>query len=230
MATILTDSSKPFKAKITGEKGASGELSSSQAAVKDNLYNKKYTVWCADGDVCQLPVGSKGFASGEDIILTPKTKVSVTGSSDVGVNLKVGNNLEVGHNAYVASDLNVGGKLNVGSGMAIEGATISNTGRMHISGGENLYLLNKNGVIVGKEFGGNGNLVVEGNTAVGGRLDVGGDTQFNGVWANFIKIGDWILQQHPNGNLHLHKGNIEDWKGALTAEGGWYGRRGYSTA
>src|SRR5262249_30835429 len=40
--------------------------------------------------------------------------------------------------------------------------TISGTGRLHISGGETLYLLNKSGVVVGKEWGGNGNLFVEG--------------------------------------------------------------------
>jgi hypothetical protein len=39
---------------------------------------------------------------------------------------------------------------------------IYSPGRMHIHGEENLYLLNKGGVIVGKSWGGNGNLIVEG--------------------------------------------------------------------
>lgn len=39
----------------------------------------------------------------------------------------------------------------------------NNKGRLHISGNELLYLLNKNGVIIGKEWGGNGNLQVQGN-------------------------------------------------------------------
>jgi hypothetical protein len=63
----------------------------------------------------------------------------------------------------------VGSKLDIGSDGSLNtsgdirfGATLSTNGRMHISGGELLYLLNKNGVIIGKEWGGNGNLVVQG--------------------------------------------------------------------
>ncbi len=41
--------------------------------------------------------------------------------------------------------------------------TINGAGRLHISGPESLYLLNKNGVIIGKEWGGNGNLSVQGS-------------------------------------------------------------------
>jgi len=43
------------------------------------------------------------------------------------------------------------------------GKTISSPGRMHITGKEKLYLLNKQGVIIGKEWGGNGSLWVQGN-------------------------------------------------------------------
>src|SRR5262249_8313447 len=46
--------------------------------------------------------------------------------------------------------------------------TIGSPGRMHISGGELLWLLNTSGVVIGKEWGGNGNLVVEGNLSVQG--------------------------------------------------------------
>ena len=42
------------------------------------------------------------------------------------------------------------------------GKTIVSDGRMHIHGEELLYLLNKDGVIIGKEWGGNGNLTVQG--------------------------------------------------------------------
>ncbi len=44
-----------------------------------------------------------------------------------------------------------------------DGKTLRGPGRMHIHGPELLYLLNKNGVIIGKEWGGNGNLAVQGN-------------------------------------------------------------------
>lgn len=55
------------------------------------------------------------------------------------------------------------------------GATLRTPGRMHIDGGELLYLLNKSGVIIGKEWGGNGDLVVQGNLVVGGNISYAGD-------------------------------------------------------
>jgi len=42
------------------------------------------------------------------------------------------------------------------------GPKITSNGRMHVNGPEFLYLLNKDGVIVGQEWGGSGNLLVEG--------------------------------------------------------------------
>jgi hypothetical protein len=41
-------------------------------------------------------------------------------------------------------------------------STVSCDGRLHIAGDEVLYLLNRSGVVVGTEWGGNGNLYVEG--------------------------------------------------------------------
>jgi large exoprotein involved in heme utilization and adhesion len=60
-------------------------------------------------------------------------------------------------------------------------ANINSPGRMHISGEELLYLLNKSGVIVGKEWGGNGNLTVEGDLEISatmrspGRMHIAGE-------------------------------------------------------
>lgn len=53
--------------------------------------------------------------------------------------------------------------------------TIECAGRQHVTGPELLYLLNKNGVVIGKEWGGNGNLQVQGNANVGS-LTIGGTT------------------------------------------------------
>src|SRR5215831_15677999 len=47
-------------------------------------------------------------------------------------------------------------------------------GRLHITGGEILYLLNKSGVIIGKEWGGTGGLTVEGDLHTGGNVGIGG--------------------------------------------------------
>ena len=51
--------------------------------------------------------------------------------------------------------LNTTGDINFGS-------KLTSTGRMHVDGNELLYLLNKSGVVISKEWGGNGNLTVEG--------------------------------------------------------------------
>ena len=211
LAATLTDTSKTYRTKITGPKGDSGELSSSAASVKDNLYTKKYTVWCADGDVCQLPVGSKGFSSGEDITLTPKTAVNVAGNANVAGNMKIGN-------------------------MTIDGATIKNPGRIHVAGDHDFYVLNKNGMTIGKDWGGNGNLAVQGALNVGGRLDVKGDTQFDGIWVNkdlslagdakvggWLKIGQWYLQDIGS-DLRIHKGNAEDRWWTFGGDGQVYAR------
>lgn len=55
------------------------------------------------------------------------------------------------------------------------GNTIWTDGRMHMTGGELLYLLNKNGVIVGKEWGGNGQLQVQGTLSANEGINVNGD-------------------------------------------------------
>ena len=92
----LTDEAGGFRDRLRGDKGAPGELASSKEAVKKALYDTKYTMWCADGDICEVPAGNKG-------IKAPTIEVSR------------------------------------------------------------------------------------------------------------IKIGDWFLEQYPNGNLHFHKGNLDDW-------------------
>jgi hypothetical protein len=53
-------------------------------------------------------------------------------------------------------------------------STISGAGRLHISGDELLYLLNRNGVVVGKEWGGSGALTVQGDLQAGGSASVQG--------------------------------------------------------
>lgn len=110
----LTDEAGGFRDRLRGDKGPPGELASSKEAVKKALYDTKYTMWCADGDICKVPAGN--------------TTVEI-GSEGIG-------------------------------------STLKSPGRMHITGDESLYLLNKNGVIIGKDWGGNGNLTVQGNLLV----------------------------------------------------------------
>lgn len=65
-----------------------------------------------------------------------------------------------------------GGGIDVaGGGIMIDaGQTIQSRGRMHVFGQELLYILNRSGAVIGREWGGNGNLSVQGNLSVGGSL------------------------------------------------------------
>jgi hypothetical protein len=78
-----------------------------------------------------------------------------------------------------------------GGGIEMDGGlTIHSRGRMHIAGEELLYLLNKNGVIVGQEWGGNGNLTVEGSEIIGSDLTVGGTINGLCVKQAYTKTGN----------------------------------------
>ena len=136
----------------TGPQGVPGNLGD-PVALKEALFTLGRTMWCADGDVCQIPAGKKGFTNGTIVIDTNTIKNDKAGEA----------------------------------------------GRMHISGGEKLYLLNKDGVIIGKEWGGNGNLSVQGNINVNGEIFAP-----NGV--NLVFGGSKISDR--NGNLHL---DTDDW-------------------
>ena len=57
----LTDETGAFRDRLRGDKGAPGELASSKEAVKKALYDTKYTMWCADGDICKVPADNKGI-------------------------------------------------------------------------------------------------------------------------------------------------------------------------
>ncbi|MET0400173.1 MAG: hypothetical protein ABW277_25510 [Longimicrobiaceae bacterium] len=68
----------------------------------------------------------------------------------------------------VWDELAVHGKLIVDNDILMSpGKTFYNSGRMHISGEEHVYFLNKGMTIVSKSWGGTGNLSVEGNIGIG---------------------------------------------------------------
>ena len=54
------------------------------------------------------------------------------------------------------------------------GHTFKCTGRQHMTREELLYILHKNGVVIGTEQGGNGKLSVQGDLSVGDKLCIGG--------------------------------------------------------
>ena len=64
---------------------------------------------------------------------------------------------------FVGNKLLVNGEINTPNGHTFKCA-----GRQHMVGEELLYILHKNGVMIGKEWGGNGNLSVQGDLSVQG--------------------------------------------------------------
>lgn len=64
----------------------------------------------------------------------------------------------------------IGGLRPVGDLILNAGRSIRGAGRVHVFGEELLYLLNRQGVVIGKEWGGNGNLSVQGDVSIGGSV------------------------------------------------------------
>ena len=57
----LVDTSDKYRDALRGDKGPAGELlAGGQASVRSNLFDKGYTMWCADGEMCKLPLNKKG--------------------------------------------------------------------------------------------------------------------------------------------------------------------------
>jgi hypothetical protein len=86
---------------------------------------------------------------------------------------------ELRGNTNNIGDLNVGRNTNIKGNMSVNGNittpnnhTINNPGRQHIAAGEILYLLPKSGVRIGKEWGGTGNLQVQGDLTVKGSTNI----------------------------------------------------------
>lgn len=127
------------------------------------------------------PTGPQG-AAGKDFnteTLYPKMKTNklhlgdkfvISGSGDMHANdswLRLMNGAQSGYGGGVAAN-------DLWANSTVYAKTLSgqgsDNGRLHITGGERLYLLNKNGVIIGKEWGGDGSLSVQGDTRLGGSL------------------------------------------------------------
>ncbi len=95
-------------------------------------------------------------------------------SAGLGRRVSVWDRLEVNGTFITTGNVEVSGDIKFGG-------TISTSSRMHINGGEILYLLNKQGVIIGREWGGNGNLTVQGNLATNGNVDIAGNLKVRGL-------------------------------------------------
>ena len=156
-AGALTAPSAAFAGPLT----AATATIAGTAAIKGDLN--------VDGDIA---VQSKHAIQGND----PWLRLNQRGDFTSGVHtpgLFAPNSLNVGGvngwGPVTAGNIAVAGDIEMEAGH-----TVSSKGRMHISGAELLYLLNTQGVIISKAWGGNGELTVEGNATVQGEVSAGG--------------------------------------------------------
>jgi len=107
--------------------------------------------------------------------------------------------LQVQGHSHIGGNLGVGGSINVGADINIAGGkTIACKGRLHTGGEEYLYILNKAGVMIGREWGGNGNLNVQGDLIVQGRNIL---AELNDLRARTVKYDDEMQIQRINDGL-----------------------------
>lgn len=193
LSSSLTNDASIFKKTLRGDQGAPGELSSSKEAVKAKLYDSKYTLWCADGDICKVPVGNHNVVIGA--ALSSPTRMHLQGPEDVYIMNKKG--LTVGKADGASGDMTVEGVLNAGN---IKGVgLVESPGRLHTNGPEELYVLNKKGVVIGKESGGTGNLWVQGDASVSGVFRIGS-------WTAREEAGNLVFRSDGGGLTAMYKG------------------------
>lgn len=99
-------------------------------------------------------------------IATPAARLHVTGNAPVLALEGINHAFIEWYPLGVAAGRK--GWIGYGNAGATELTIRNDAGRMHIYGEELLYLLNKSGVIISKDWGGNGNLTVQGSLQVTG--------------------------------------------------------------
>ena len=120
----------------------------------DALHFYKYSGGIASSD------NAKFVNRGSQLILYDNTWSKFLGPLHVTGDLYTDSNYYIRYGFLKVKDL------------IIDGVTINSSGgRLNITGTELLYILNTNGVVIGKELGGNGNLVVQGDLTVNGRIN-----------------------------------------------------------
>lgn len=166
-----------------------------QLELRNGIGNRALAIGLLDGGQAVIQVKEANVGSGyKDLLLNP-----------------------------VAGKVGLGAYLEVESHADASATTLRSMKRMHITGEELLYILNKSGVVIGKEWGGNGDLSVQGNVNVSGSIACGGKIGFkthHGTYVNAnadkttMRQAPW-LQDHEKFTIEMacsreYKENISD--------------------
>lgn len=130
------------------------------------------------GDLRLLTGATPGQAR---LVVGADGAVRVVGTSDVSL-LRVDANAVAVGEPQSARPLAVHGSATIDGDLTVGATkTISAPGRLHVFGDELLYLLNKSGVIIGREWGGTGALQVQGPLTLISGLQFGGAPPLSGI-------------------------------------------------
>ena len=142
---------------------ASGAITATGAITANNTIRAIGAISTSNGHYISCDGRQHISTLTDDLYLLPKGKV-VIGKEGGGTG-----------NLSIQGDINCNGELHVNNMITTPpGHTINCTGHQHISTISGpLWLLPKDGVIIGKEWLGTGNLSVEGNLSVQGYLKIG---------------------------------------------------------
>lgn len=158
---------------------------------------KQTSVFCATGDMCSIPVGNQGIKLHPNQFVVTNRIESSTATSPVviynGVHLTHDPKRTGSGTLKLDKDLHVNGKLLVGdrdlikeldqrgaglstsggkkqhpTDIRMKGPTLTNNrGRLNLNAKGPLYVLAQDGLVVSKDWRGNGKLQVEGELCVG---------------------------------------------------------------
>ena len=198
-AVADTLSSDAYKVKFQGPKGADGNIGDANS-LKSNLFDSGRTMWCADGQVCNLPTGKNAIdlsngAGDEQGRIRYKgynaDRLNIVGvaNSNQGRWVKVWDNMDTG-------TINAGGDVQAG-GTVRTGGDNNTFKAIMTSGWDGGSMRSKGTIGVVNDANNDWKALMDGDS--GGRV----------LAKNRVQIGDWILYVRGDGHLGLHNGGVD---------------------
>ncbi len=176
---------------------------------------KTKMMWCADGGICDAPGKVLQLRVGNTTVFH-----RLSGDDDGWLRHLNENNQHAGRGfasgkLWANEGANVLGTLNVGADNTAEHWGLRGF-NMKRADGKWTHLDWKDD---GKNYI-RGDTIVDGNTSLNGAVN---------VTSKRLQIGNWFIEEAPNGNLHIHKGDINDWYAAVDGGKMLYGRNALRT-